>query len=595
MYREALVMEVWTAREPPVPEPQSGPVLDILGRLITGSRRAKKERETNRRPAGQAPKAEAEAVDECDHADDTPVINTSLWEERKARGEKRPKAGSPKDDSNDHDKHDDDHDPHQEPQANGDEARAWNGAAPAEQGVLDTTSIGSDHSADQLRTSTPMAADRSSSLQNLELSNVADDDLSYATEKKKPKARTLRSMGASLRSSFRKGLNHNNNLQAAEGAASPTLAKRAPDANSIRSETSDTAAPFDEDDEGRAMHSQTLGGEAKGKGKSKLQRSLSSLSIASITKRSMSMRLASSRATEVFRRIGSMKERGYKKGSYSLEEAACASKLSLQGLDDDVSQRSYTADHNPFDEDDRDDPKDADRAQSPEVEAERESPRLERVAASSITVPRSIFNRWKDQRTLRAFRNLRERSSKKPLEEDVEGWSSQNGRASPVADNPDCIREYLASIGKAHLKADLLGHVKIPIKTSDTAAPFDEDDRDDPKDADRAQSPEVEAERESPRLERVAASSITVPRSIFNRWKDQRTLRAFRNLRERSSKKPLEEDVEGWSSQNGRASPVADNPDCIREYLASIGKAHLKADLLGHVKIPIKMKNPKRI
>ncbi|XP_047488571.1 uncharacterized protein LOC125038932 [Penaeus chinensis] len=464
MYREALVMEVWTAREPSVPEPQSGPVLDILGRLITGTRRAKKERETNRRPAGQAPRAEAEA-DDCDHADDTPVINTSLWEERKARGEVRLKARSPKDDSNDHDQHEDDHDHHQEPQANGDEARAWNGAAPAEQGVLDTTSIGSDHSADQLRTSTPTAAGRASSLQNLELSNVAHDDF-FATEKKKPKARGLRSMGASLRSSFRKGLNHNNNLQAAEGAASPALAKRAPDANSIRSETSDAAAPFDEDDEGRARHNLTLGGETKGKGKSKLQRSLSTLSIASITKRSMSMRLASSKATEVFRRIGSMKERGYKKGSYSLEEAASSSKLSLQGLDDDVSQKSYTAEHNPFEEDDHDDSKDADRAQSPEVEAEGESPRLERVlAASAITVPRSIFNRWKDQRTLRAFRNLRERSSsKKPLEEDFEGWSSQNGRASPVADNPDGIREYLASIGKAHLKADLLGHVKIPIK-----------------------------------------------------------------------------------------------------------------------------------
>lgn len=468
MYRETLVMEVWTAREPPVPEPQSGPVLDILGRLITGSRRAKKEREANRKPSGQAPKAEAEAApaDECDHADDTPVINTSLWEERKARGESRPRARSPKDDSNDHDKHEDDHDHHQEPQANGDEARAWNGAAPAEQGVLDTTSIGSDHSGDQLRTSTPAAAGRSSSLQDLELSNVADDDLSCAPERKKPKARGLRSMGASLRSSFRKGLNHNHNLQAAEGAASPTLAKRAPDANSIRSETSDAAAPFDEDDEGRARHSQTLGGEAKAKGKNKLQRSLSTLSIASITKRSMSMRLASSKATEVFRRIGSMKERGYKKGSYSLEEAACSSKLSLQGLGDDVSQKSYTADHTPFDEDDRDDSKGDDGAQSPEVEAEQESPRLERtLATSSITVPRSIFNRWKDQRTLRAFRNLRDRgSSKKPLEEDVEGWSSQNGRASPVADNPDGIREYLASIGKAHLKADLLGHVKIPIK-----------------------------------------------------------------------------------------------------------------------------------
>ncbi|ROT72220.1 hypothetical protein C7M84_009410 [Penaeus vannamei] len=139
----------------------------------------------------------------------------------------------------------------------------------------------------------------------------------------------------------------------------------------------------------------------------------------------MSMRLASSKATEVFRRIGSMKERGYKKGSYSLQEAACASKLSLQGLDDDVAQQSYTTDHNPFGEGDRDDGVDGERAQSPEAEAERESPRLERaLAASSIT----------------------------------------NGRASPVADNPDGIREYLASIGKAHLKADLLGHVKIPIK-----------------------------------------------------------------------------------------------------------------------------------
>nr|XP_027218691.1 uncharacterized protein LOC113811209 [Penaeus vannamei] len=180
----------------------------------------------------------------------------------------------------------------------------------------------------------------------------------------------------------------------------------------------------------------------------------------------MSMRLASSKATEVFRRIGSMKERGYKKGSYSLQEAACASKLSLQGLDDDVAQQSYTTDHNPFGEGDRDDGVDGERAQSPEAEAERESPRLERaLAASSITVPRSIFNKWKDQRTLRAFRNLRDRSSsKKAQEEDAEGWSSQNGRASPVADNPDGIREYLASIGKAHLKADLLGHVKIPIK-----------------------------------------------------------------------------------------------------------------------------------
>lgn len=133
-----------------------------------------------------------------------------------------------------------------------------------------------------------------------------------------------------------------------------------------------------------------------------------------------------------------------------------------------MSQKSYTADHTPFDEDDRDDSKGDDGAQSPEVEAEQESPRLERtLATSSITVPRSIFNRWKDQRTLRAFRNLRDRgSSKKPLEEDVEGWSSQNGRASPVADNPDGIREYLASIGKAHLKADLLGHVKIPIKVN---------------------------------------------------------------------------------------------------------------------------------
>lgn len=470
MYRETLVMEVWTAREPSVPEPQSGPVLDILGRLITGSIRAKKEKEANRRPA--APKGEAEAAparavaDECDHADDTPVINTSLWEERKARAEGRPKARSPKDDTNDHDKHEDD-DAHEQ-QANGDETRAWNGAPPPEQGVLDTTSIGSDHSADQLRTSTPAAAaaGRSSSLQDLELSNVADDDLSFASEKKKPKARGLRSMGASLRSSLRRGLNHNHNLQAAEGAASPTLAKRAPDSNSIRSDASDAAAPFDEDDEARAAHSQTLGGEAKGKSKSKLQRSLSSLSIASITKRSMSMRLASSKATEVFRRIGSMKERGYKKGSYSLQEAACASKLSLQGLDDDVAQQSYTTDHNPFGEDDRDDGVDGERAQSPEAEAERESPRLERaLAASSITVPRSIFNKWKDQRTLRAFRNLRDRSSsKKAQEEDAEGWSSQNGRASPVADNPDGIREYLASIGKAHLKADLLGHVKIPIK-----------------------------------------------------------------------------------------------------------------------------------
>lgn len=430
-----------------------------------------------RRPAGQPPKAAPEepptrgVADECDHSDDTPVINTSLWEERKARGEGRLKGKSLKDDPNDHEKNEDD----QQQQQNGDEPRAWNGA-PADQSVLDTTSIGSDHSAERLRTSTPAGAGagRSSSLQHLELSNVADEDFHFASQKKKPKSRGLKSMGATLRSSFRKGLNQNH-----DPPASPALqrAAAAADTNSIRSETSEmsySASPFDEDDE-RARHNQTLGDEGKSKSKSKLQRSLSSLSIASITKRSMSMRLASSKATEVFRRIGSMKERGYKKGSYSLEDAASSGKLSRQGLDDDVSHKSYTGDHNTFDEHehDLDDTADGDGPQkeSPEAEAEAEteSPRLERVlAASSITVPRSIFTKWKDQRTLRAFRNLRDRSnsSKKAMEEDSEGWSPENGRASPVADNPDGIREYLASIGKANLKADLLGHVKIPIKVT---------------------------------------------------------------------------------------------------------------------------------
>lgn len=408
--------------------------------------------------------------DQVDHSDNTPIINTSIWQDRnqKQLGEStrdkeiKEKGGSKT--------------------TNAAEV-LLNGHKSDGQETSDDVSVSSEHSPEQVRTSTPRL--RSASFQSLELSTVGEDAASLISEKNKKQKGSLRikatNFRASLRSAFKKG-NQNDSVE------STGLEMNAADAHSVKSEDTDASSapnPFDEEEEldknnpfgndsspmqesGNLDANLSVGKSGNEKNKLDRERSKSSLSIASLSKLNMSLHLSVHKATDLFKRVKS------KKGKKSFSGTSTPELPRQQLPDDDTSIASFQMDSPP--DGDQVDASPASNDHS--INGDGSEPQHQDIANTPLVTSytrKSFRSNFSTRRPLRAFRSLRDKgNTRKQIDMkdggsegcDADRYSEEGGGFPEVPLNPDEVQGYLSSIGKGHLKAELLAHVSIPVKVS---------------------------------------------------------------------------------------------------------------------------------
>ncbi|KAG7164842.1 unc-13-like 3 [Homarus americanus] len=521
MYTQTLLLQVWRAVSLPVEETQSGPVLDFLGRLITSSIRHKKDKSdtaagalrstdessisatTIREHQEESPsgdtvedgdKKQVEHNDEVDHCDEIPIINVSVWENKNQEGQQdTPKTikqkMSPKTvqakaknlvNKVGNVKHVKENNDNKVPIGNDVEEELPNGVEVGWEetnsyplDASDTVSVSSELSPDVMRASTPRG--RSASFQSLELSSIRDSSASKKSIKNKLRNGSLKisasNLKTTLRSSFRRG--HQNN-----SVDSKTSQKGQPDNFSLRSENSDISCsgnPLGEEEEADNTNSfkddigyhEELPNE-NGHNKLNREKSKSTLSIASISERmNTTLRLSSQKATNMFKRIGS------KRGKKPYSETSTPELSRRQPQDDNTSISSFHMDKVTGEDQSGTLPSQYDCSIDDTSTERSESHHSREVTDGSPMVTaylrKSFRTKFSTPRTLRAFRSLRERGNTKkhidPKDNNNENISEECERSLEGPQNSPEIQSYLSSIDKGHLKAELLAHVSVPLKT----------------------------------------------------------------------------------------------------------------------------------
>ncbi|XP_069949197.1 uncharacterized protein [Cherax quadricarinatus] len=522
MYTDTLLLEVWKAgRSSPVEDAQNTAVIDILGRLINTSIRYRKDKanvatcsrsseeaasttETNQTsPSSDAGAGAAlessEERDEVDHSDETPIINVSLWEDRNQRDRSRslndshkitkktsPKIVEVKEKktviTNGVARHNEScsnvapDDNSENGLSNGNDVDSGRNASDTTD-MSDSISVSSELCLDHMRTSTHR--DRSASVQNLDLSPSTNKVQEKGNIRKGSLRISASNLRASVRSSFKK-FNHN------KSPDSKNLQHKSADTCSLRSETDSVSTspnPFNEeadiDTSNPHAHAQESPTAEKSKLEKKLsydtskqngnnnldrERSRSTISITSFSKINLGIRRSSQKATEIFKRIGSKKD---KKSS----SETSSPDLRRQNLtNDNTSISSFQIESSREGEDNEDSLADT-HSTHDALETHTNGTALSDTPVLSSYLRKSFRTKFSTPRTLRAFRNLKDKgNTKKQLESKTSGEGHTDeqcvdGETNSRHQNPPEIQSYLSSIGKGHLKAELVAHVSVPLKT----------------------------------------------------------------------------------------------------------------------------------
>lgn len=291
--------------------------------------------------------------------------------------------------------------------------------------------------------------------QDLELSSLSTEGNQRPLQKSISNMGFLKKVpGYSLRSSFRSDLKKNKR----NGSVHSSEQDRKPfDTASMASQNS-IGNPFEDergsnsglwhDEDGGSSNSNQLNRE----------KSRSTLSVTSFTRLNRSLRLSSKKASKVLRKIGSKKEKVSRSETSTPEPTR---RLQYPPLSADTSPIAHPKSN-------EDDNAENPIHSTPISSAPQED--LLNLTPNKIKSVRLMFK----PRGLRTFSSLGDSSAKgtaTPEEnkvEEKEGGGSTHTQKAPQ--NPIEIQDYLSSLGKAHLKAELVAYANIPIKVSLTTA-----------------------------------------------------------------------------------------------------------------------------
>ncbi|XP_069164327.1 uncharacterized protein [Procambarus clarkii] len=512
MYTETLLLEVWKAGIPAVvEEAQTSPVMDILGRLIIKSIRNRRDKanasassrvsdesaaSTEPDQKGQSSDVAADErsvvqEDEVDHSDDTPIINVSLWENKHQSDPLQP----PHHDSTKTAKHkvaprivqvkikktvvstesvplhNDSTDSKgfgSGQLLNGDEVDL-EGSESHTLDISDTISINSELSPDTMMTSTPRG--RSASVQNLDLPRTSDKASERNKLHKGGFKMSASNFRASLRSSIRK-LNHNSSLDSKDLQNKPSLRSKTSDASSTDNGESGNYSQCKDGQDSPTREKENLDKNSSQITKENVnnnldrERSRSTLSVTSFSKINFGIRKSSQKATEIFRRIGS------KRDKKCVSETSTPELRRQQLPSDNISISSFQMES--VHEGDH-----TNGSLTPDNTINTDQSQLHTKDAAAHGSPmitcymrKSFKKKFSTPRTLRAFRSLRDKGNTKKQSDpkyNREGYTTdkldESDKSLEAPLNPPEIQTYLSGIGKGHLKAERLAHVSVPVKS----------------------------------------------------------------------------------------------------------------------------------
>lgn len=448
MYTETLLLQLWSV---PVAEEveltAAAPMMDKLTRLIKHAKDRtnntslnKFQRETA--PADNVMQAEEKTKEakenKSDNSNDIPSISIS-------------KSAPPPEDSTETL-------PAEEDSGEDNENRTPDRKSPSksetsntsnDQTPLDSTiTAGAER---EVMASTPKST--SASTQDLELSHLGTEG------NKKPLTKSQSSMGSlkkipghSLRASFRANFRkkkHNGSAVSIDQQSEKSF-----DTASMASQNS-FANPFEED---RGSNTgQWHDDEDGGCNGNKLNREMSrsTLSVTSFSRLNRSLRLSSKKASQVLRRIGSVKGKGTRSETNTPEPTRRHQYLPPSANTSPITPPKSTEDDD-----------DARPIHSTPVSSTPRENSLEFTPTKKKSI-RSMFK----PRALRTFSSLGDSSAKGLAQlgekEDTidEGEASNSIHSQRAPQNPKEIQGCMKELGKAHLKAELVAYASIPIKS----------------------------------------------------------------------------------------------------------------------------------
>lgn len=442
MYTETLLLEIWSVPTPAsVDMPAAAPMMDVLTRLIKHA----KDRTNSSSPfkANKEAAAPGSVTQPLDHSHNIPVIGVSDCENGMADQEG---GADPQGLTEITPPADEGGSPESEDRASeaADSTDMEGGEAQMPEDTTDTLTPNR-----QVVTSTPK--NKSGSFQSLDVSSLSDKGSHKPLEKSKSNIESFKKLSiSSLRASFRSKSNKNKQ----NGSVASLQKERRPfDTASLGSQGSgkdmthdgSSSGPWCEGENTDVDHNQL-----------DREKSRSTLSITSFSRMNLSLRLSSKKASQVMRRIGS------KKNKVSRSESSTPVPSRRQ------QQQVYTIENSPENLQKYTEPE----ASSPPRRTEATSSPEEEALSRTPHTRKSIRNMFKP-RSLRTFRSLGDTTTKSPVQPDKsDSTDDAHNRADSVVQdskqapqNPKEIQEYLSELGKTHLKAELLAHTSIPIKS----------------------------------------------------------------------------------------------------------------------------------
>ncbi|KAK7070568.1 hypothetical protein SK128_025630, partial [Halocaridina rubra] len=411
MYNDTLIIEVWSADKLPEEDSQTSYSKDFLGRLITGSMRLKKTNVSNK-PCNLeiSPK-------------DSPK-NETLSDNKDANK-------SPKEDIEDIQI------PVEEENRNNEQTKESEETSFVQNGVgihddlnqstdkADSVSMTSEHSTDPCMTSTPK--NLSASSQHIEATNGDDSSSSEKTLQKGKGFRSSFRLKSGLTKAFRRSSQniHDDSLSSSSGKPADSISLQSGCSDASFQDYSETDTP----DRSRKLKSSKLDREASSS-------TLSLASITSMTRRKLSMKLSSQKATQALRRIGSSrgKKRDSEDGTGANEtehQEALHSQNGTSSIIDSVDKASVNKQN------------------------------LTYGALNNIntSIMKSSLKKSLTPRPMRHFKNMM----------GINSTENENVHDAHIVkpeepNSPIDIQDYLSSIDKGHLQAELLASTKIFLK-----------------------------------------------------------------------------------------------------------------------------------
>lgn len=403
MYNDVLTMEVWSANVLPLEDPQTPPKLDLLGRIMTGSIRWKRDDSRsakimkNVKPNNEEHQPDTEQETSPDTSRQTPspkpshedptnkiIIVTSELQNG---------------DAVDHDS------PHSQSLDNS-----------------DSISVSSELSNDPIKTSTPRG--RSSSLQHLEATNLGDSSpkKGFRSSFRKKAGQFLRSSQSNLRKS-------NQSLNMTD-SASPDLSRKPSDAHSMQSDCNEVSYQ-----------------------ESKLDRehSKSSLSISSLTKRTFSMRLSSKKVSGQMKRFASVrvKKKDTPDGAVPYISEPNTPDQQHHHLQNESPEQTDGVASPPVEQ--------SNPSENHIALLEMTSPK---PISKGLPTPRPM-RPFKNLKALSISNDAKGEFI--PVSPTKKSPTEKKARVK-MPNNPEEVQQYLTRIGKEHLQAERIAYANVPLK-----------------------------------------------------------------------------------------------------------------------------------